>query len=146
MASSQPSQVHSKTSADSAGQAIYAALDEQTPEIRVLELLPFGGKSSLVESRILTIRLDKPYEPYLAVSYNWSSKQPTAAIKVNEAYLKIPRKQRGILFALRSRVEPQSRVMIWLDLLCIDQTSVEDTNRQVSLMGQIFSGAAFVYA
>jgi Heterokaryon incompatibility protein (HET) len=34
----------------------------------------------------------------------------------------------------------------WIDALCVDQTSICERNRQVAIMGQIFSNAAFVLA
>ena len=124
-------------------EALYSPLETSRLEIRVLELLPGEGT---IATRLHRMYIDEPHEPYSAISYAWGSRQDADTVRINSDSRGVPLKPWEILWNLRYRLAHKTSLRIWLDLLCINQNSIDDKNRQVSLMGEIFCNAETVYA
>lgn len=115
----------------------YQALGDY--DIRLLRVLP-GMPGQELKCECLIVRGCKgPRLPaYTAISYAWGDPSPSHLISLNN------RKY----YTTASVVEVLSRVRderdirtIWLDAVCIDQTNVLEKNRQVALMGYIYSSS-----
>ncbi len=48
----------------------------------------------------------------------------------------------AFLFAVQGNEPP----VLWIDAICIDQSSIQERNHQVTMMGSIYSQAACVYS
>ena len=130
----------------SAVPGLYTPLDSNKREIRLLQLYS-GTEPEAINTHLIPTSLDEPHVPYAAISYAWESREPQNLIHLNYSPVWIPSKQWAILRALWSRIRHGTGpVLLWMDLLCIDQCSIDDKNQQVSLMRDIFSSADVVYA
>ncbi|KAK4629368.1 Heterokaryon incompatibility protein 6, OR allele [Fulvia fulva] len=80
---------------------------------------------------------------YVAVSYSWTN-QPaseTLLVGIRSDQLAITAHLAAALRRLRNTHSP---VSVWIDAICIDQSSLEDRACQVEVMHEIFGGAADV--
>lgn len=115
-------------------------LEENDPEgFRLLKLLP--GKSS-DKIRCETIHISLKDEPnFEAISYSWQIESPPVEIECDKQTMTITE---NLAAALRVfRLEDSVR-LIWVDALCIDQSSTGEKNHQVPMMGNIFRAASIV--
>ncbi|KAL6707265.1 hypothetical protein ACN47E_004253 [Coniothyrium glycines] len=86
---------------------------------------------------------------YEALSYEWGSPELSHEVYIidsagNLAALRITRSLHQALCDLRLSIKsPQPRV-IWADALCINQSDIEERQRQVKIMGSIYREAAQV--
>lgn len=76
--------------------------------------------------------------PYTAISYCWGDADFVCPILVSEHYKTITRTLDDILRHLRDEYKP---VTVWVDQLCIDQTSDTDKGNQVKLMDLVYGRA-----
>jgi hypothetical protein len=114
-------------------------------EIRILEV--FRDHDDCLAATLRTSNLDGPFDQYFAISYAWGDRKAAFRIRINNsADFVIPAKQYEILETVLLFFESKDPVPVWIDLLCIDQTNVQEKNRQVSLMGDIFRKAQAVFA
>lgn len=120
---------------------IYVPLNTDKREIRVLQLFPDS-----IATKLSILDLDQPRQPYYAISYAWGSRALNRAININNVDFGIPTKQSDILHTIKNLLAQSTPVHIWLDFICIDQGNIQEKNRQVSLMGDIFQNADAVYA
>ncbi|UPX20655.1 uncharacterized protein EKO05_0010881 [Ascochyta rabiei] len=120
--------------------------------------LPIGNSSTIRLLEILnddtndddepiscSLRLASLDEEFVALSYMWGPEAATKSIKLNgESFLV----RRNLWDFLRQRRMDQSRGTesrcLWIDALCIDQTSNLERNHQVGIMGRIYSRASKV--
>lgn len=113
----------------------YASL-KRPRDIRLLTLRP-----ALTESQPITCRLqeaslnEKEHPPYEALSYTWGARQGTVPISCDGKTLLVTPNCESALRHLRLKLK--SRVL-WIDAICIDQTSVSEKNQQVPLMGELY--------
>ncbi|KAF5235708.1 hypothetical protein FANTH_11587 [Fusarium anthophilum] len=108
---------------------------------RLFELGP-GKDSDPLEGNLRTyLRQQAP--KYEALSYVWGSSVQNQHMKCNDKTFMITD---SLDVALRRlRLVGDSRCL-WVDQICIDQTSLEERSEQVSIMGDIYSGATIVIA
>ena len=79
---------------------------------------------------------------YDAVSYRWGDVQDRREIRLGgNTSFSITKSLDTALRYLRRETEP---VLLWADGICINQSNVDERNKQVSLMGQTFSRADHV--
>jgi len=71
---------------------------------------------------------------YEALSYTWDGQSPDQPIRCHGRTLKITRNCEIALFRLRN----SSKRRLWVDSICIDQTSASEKSVQVPLMGDIY--------
>jgi hypothetical protein len=92
-----------------------------------------------------TVFLDQENPPYYtALSYVWGAAEPTQETKIylGSGHLPITRNCQHALRQIRSL---HGNTTIWVDSICIDQTSETERHHQVSLMGDVYSRANKVY-
>jgi hypothetical protein len=116
--------------------SVYAALDGTTRQIRHLRLLP-GVEPSEVECELLVTPLD-PCEPFEALSYVWGNASDTFPIILAGAPKRVTENLYKALHQLRCADKPR---LLWVDALCINQSSIPERNQQVKLMRDIYRRA-----
>ncbi|KAB5518083.1 heterokaryon incompatibility protein-domain-containing protein [Coniochaeta sp. 2T2.1] len=108
--------------------------------IRLLVLDPSkDDKTPLHGSLLHTTFADCDYEliePYTALSYVWGDAAQTDEICISGEDVTITPTLASALRNLRDGTRSRP---IWADALCIDQSNLPERNRQVSLMGHIYS-------
>ncbi|KAJ9642859.1 hypothetical protein H2199_004380 [Coniosporium tulheliwenetii] len=109
-------------------------------EIRLLELQPGIGSDPLT-CKIFTTSLSKASE-YECLSYTWGDSAFYHDIVIEEqrrrSVLKVTSNLRSAL--QRLRLQHQSR-RLWIDQICINQKSIPERNKQVTLMRYVYWNA-----
>lgn len=115
----------------------YEPLEYDHHDFRLLKLS--GSQNGEIDRELYHAAFDS--EPYEALSYTWGGPELVEIIKVNNKTLRVT----GNLYAalLRLQVPGKGRVL-WIDAICIDQTSEADRSRQVSRMRDVFGNACQV--
>lgn len=104
------------------------------PYTRVLYLEPGRGEDVPFCGRLEVINLETA-PPYEALSYTWGKDPPCNYIWIQGNPLPIQPNLEGALHALR--LENEARCL-WIDALCIDQTSKPERSRQVAYMRLVY--------
>ncbi len=110
--------------------------DPQTPIIRLLTLQP-GHYGSKIECTISLVAL-RDLPPYEALSYAWGDPRCKSAIECNGASKLVTENLLAALYHIRSSNYP---VVLWIDAICINQSSKREKNQQVPLMRNIYEAA-----
>lgn len=117
-------------------------LERPDAQIRLLRILP--GQNDKFE---LTVHdFDPKYSSvpeYIAISYTWGDKEPTQPITVNGHVVQVRLHCWQALSRLRSH---HNTVIVWIDSICINQSSTKEKNSQVAFMGTIYKQAKSVAA
>jgi hypothetical protein len=103
--------------------------------IRVLNLLPTSGSD--LRGELLASSLDK-LPNYEALSYSWGPPVLSSMIICDGKELSITPNCEA---ALRRLHQPGKPRLVWVDSICIDQTSIPERNQQVKYMGEIYGQA-----
>ncbi|OAG42375.1 hypothetical protein AYO21_03251 [Fonsecaea monophora] len=116
-------------------------------EIRLLILAPRPRNSEPFGSRrlgdsIQHVRLSAS-PLYTAVSWMWGKHGDRVDFEVDGHTLRVQRNLKRIIQHLRH--DSQTR-RVWIDAVCIDQTSIQERNHQVQMMGRIYGNANYVVA
>jgi hypothetical protein len=131
----------------------YKPLNPDLNEIRLIDLLP-GGEHEPIACTIIIAELESV--DYSAVSYTWATEDGdasrTKSIQVytdedweEGRYIKVTANCENALRQLRSkRSERTTRIMIWIDSICINQERIIERNQQVSIMDRIYKNAEHV--
>ncbi|KAH7069922.1 heterokaryon incompatibility protein-domain-containing protein, partial [Paraphoma chrysanthemicola] len=91
-------------------------------------------------------RIPKPTRPsspapsYTCLSYVWGSDAGIHSIMINGDRFEVHENLYAFLRMLARKRRPCAK-SLWIDALCIDQTSIRERNHQVQQMGQIYSQA-----
>ncbi|KAJ2991518.1 hypothetical protein NUW58_g2485 [Xylaria curta] len=104
---------------------------------RVIRILPSGDKRAPIVISLEIMCVDQPPR-YEALSYTWGGQALDSAITCNGKTLYITENAQSAIRRLRSRFTAR---YIWIDAICIDQSSVREKNTQVSMMGDIYGKA-----
>jgi hypothetical protein len=131
-----------------AGRYRYKAL-QNTRAIRLLTLEPSSDFNSPLTCSLTEVSLDQIYDAsnsYEALSYVWGSGYGDNDITCEGKRLLITPNCGTALRSLRCRHEPR---ILWVDAICIDQSSeetqsIQERNEQVKMMGEIYRGAKCV--
>ncbi|KAK4182805.1 putative heterokaryon incompatibility protein [Podospora australis] len=111
--------------------------------IRLLVLEPSKDHDAPLTGTLLHTTLEdcdfELIEPYTALSYVWGDPTKTGTLILAGHVFTITATLANALRDLRDDSRPRR---IWADALCIDQTNIPERNRQVSLMGLIYTVAA----
>jgi hypothetical protein len=78
---------------------------------------------------------------YVALSYVWGAStlsRPYHRIQIGNQKLRITRNCEAALYTI---LKEQGPVAIWVDSICIDQSSLSERNHQIGLMGSIYERA-----
>ncbi|KAM0354803.1 hypothetical protein ACHAPU_000627 [Fusarium lateritium] len=112
--------------------------------IRVLRLQPAPRFESQLRCRLVPVCLDEKPQ-YWALSYTWGTDPPSLPIFcVDGQSIALLRITPNCASALRHLRDDREDRTLWVDGICIDQTSMEERSSQVALMGEIYTDAARV--
>ena len=109
--------------------------------IRVLHLERAVNDSDPLRCTLEEVSAHDPPE-YTAMSYAWDAETPAEPVDCEDSVLLITSNCEKVLREFRKH--PESQIM-WIDSICIDQASVEERNRQVTLMWTIYWRASRVW-
>ena len=119
----------------------YSPLDRSEDSFRLVKLLPSEDDELHCQITVESIKAQR--NQYVAISYTWGSESGKTAITLNSSRFPVRENLHALLLELHKR---QVVGPLWIDSICINQTSVKERNRQVTLMARIFGGATCVYA
>jgi hypothetical protein len=120
--------------------AVYSKLRLDHSSIRIVEIQP-GISSEEIHVSLDVYRLEAIAMQYEALSYVWGDQKSARDIYVNK--IKVPIGP-NLYSALESFRQPDGVKRIWIDAICINQTSFAEKSREVIKMGKIYSLASRV--
>ena len=107
---------------------------------RVITLLPSASREDRVEVSLEEVDLGSS-PSYEALSYAWGDPSQKVALQCHGKDLYVTPNCESALRHLR---KDSSVRTLWVDAICIDQSSIDDRNQQVRIMGDIYSKASLV--
>jgi hypothetical protein len=110
---------------------------EGSYSIRVLFLEPEPNYDAPLRCSLAELPLD-PAPEYSALSYAWDAQHPSCPVQCNGGVLRVTPNCESALRRLRHGQDVQK---LWIDSICIDQTSTSECSQQVALMGEIYKRA-----
>ena len=110
--------------------------------IRLLKIKP-GDSSAVIECETQIYPLNGGLV-YTAISYEWGARPADRTIVLNGHPLRVRRNAWFLLSQLRQLGYDKTSNLLWIDLLCINQSDNGERTRQVALMPQIYKTAAKV--
>ncbi|CAN9337341.1 unnamed protein product, partial [Alternaria alternata] len=115
----------------------YEPLDPTLKEIRVLDVAP-GIGDAIVECTMRRISLRHKFVPiYETISYCWGAPRPPSTIKLNGHLTSVPASSEAAIRRMRLSGRPRT---LWIDAICIDQSSVIERSDQVAFMSTVYCG------
>ena len=125
--------------------ALYAGvpIDAARREIRVLTLHP-GGWDSPVQCDLSPLAFERDPQ-YKALSYSWGKDPPNFDVKVNGIKITvngIPFRVRKNLYAILRRLrrdDAETKLVLWIDAICINQSDKGEKTTQLQLMALIYA-------
>ncbi|KAI3319703.1 heterokaryon incompatibility protein-domain-containing protein [Xylariaceae sp. AK1471] len=129
-------------------------LSDSTKEIRLLDLLPATASGTLA-ARLRRCSLDDT-PPYVSISHIWGHEKAVNPMHIEwgcgNKDLQISRHLESLLIGLLCHTldtlpeiwDNRSRLPMWIDMVCIDQTDVSEKSSQIPLMRRIYSQATTV--
>ncbi|KAI0856857.1 heterokaryon incompatibility protein-domain-containing protein [Xylaria cubensis] len=129
-------------------------LSAPTKEIRLLDLLP-ATTSKTLTARIRRFPLDDT-PPYISVSHVWGEEKVTSPMHIESGCgnrdIQISKHLESLLIGILCHTvdslpdiwDNGSRLPMWIDMVCINQTDVGEKASQIPLMRQIYSQASAV--
>ena len=109
---------------------------QSNDSIRVLHLLPGAFDDAInIELAEVSLLESRSYE---ALSYVWGSPIPTDPISCLGEDILVTPNCISAMRHLRYKKKPRT---LWIDAICIDQSSMDERSQQVGLMGVIYSKA-----
>lgn len=118
--------------------SMYDSVSLEPGEFRVLQVEPAHDPEDPIVTHLIKARVDSP-PMYDALSYRWEGGD-SQTVNVNGADLKVTDNLYAALRSLRRESHPLPKVL-WVDSICINQTSGPERAEQVPLMGEIYSQA-----
>ena len=115
---------------------VHSPLSE-TRSIRIIQLLPAKSSTWPIACGLEEASLDAKPE-YTALSYAWDGQQLDCPIVCSGRRLLVTRNCQAALRQLRHSTD---FLHLWIDSICIDQTSGDERSQQVALMGEIYKSA-----
>lgn len=116
----------------------YRGLD-QARDIRILELRPAEAFNDPLHLSLKQVSLeDHDRLQFEAVSYVWGARRGEQVVLCDDETIRVTSNCESLLRHLRLKDRARH---LWVDALCINQSSTSDKNHQVPLMGDIFESA-----
>lgn len=100
---------------------------------------------SVIRCKLRSTRLGGCKDKFIAASYVWGPAEPSNTILVNQCVFSVRVNLYRFLRALRAQ-QGSEKLYLWIDAICVDQSSIGERNSQVQQMGNIYSNAKCVYA
>jgi hypothetical protein len=131
-------QAHASTNSTSSEAYHYQPLDQSVKDtFRLATLLP-GPKNSPPRLILSDSTWQNGKASYEALSYVWGDQHTKKTIILNGSNFEVTENLYSALNHLRfEEFEDRSRVL-WIDAICIDQTSITERNHQVASMAEIY--------
>lgn len=120
----------------------YESLDLHTDQIRLLRIRP-RSKWQKIDCTIEHVSLGAVKAEYNCLSYVWGDQPEEHTILINGKSASI----RPNLFAFLLQASKRRKIYsspIWIDALCLNQSSLDEKNHQVQRMAQIYKYARHV--
>ena len=99
----------------------------------------------MIRCKLRSTRLEECKNRFIGASYVWGPAEPSHTILVNQCLFSVRANLYGFLRALQAQ-QGSEKLYLWIDAICIDQSSICERNSQVQKMGSIYSNAKCVYA
>ena len=113
---------------------------------REIRLLSVHGATKFEEDVCFTfhyIALDNRDLDYEAISYCWGEGRSTETMWCDGQMVTVTKTCARALKQFRPRTKGEVRTL-WIDGVCIDQSSLEERSQQVAMMGDIYANAKHV--
>jgi len=129
--------------ATSMSQSPYEALPVSRREIRVLEVAP-GNGNDMIKCKMKRISLrtwrvrTRHVRAYETISYCWGAPRDPSTIELNGHLTPVPASSEAAVRRMRLSDRPR---VLWIDAICIDQSSTTERSAQVALMATVYSTA-----
>jgi len=118
--------------------SLYRAIPLSHGEIRVLEVAP-GDGDDIVKCRMKRISLvNSPVPKYETISYCWGPPRDSSTIKLEGRQIRVPASSEAAVRRMRLNDRPR---VLWIDAICIDQSSTTERSAQVAFMATVYSTA-----
>ncbi|KAG0647275.1 Heterokaryon incompatibility protein [Hyphodiscus hymeniophilus] len=118
----------------------YLPIDNETSDgLRLLTLQPGTGRDLIRCDLYATTFAQRPL--YSALSYTWGTPGDTRYIVINGFQTEVGKNLWTSLYHLRHKTRP---LTLWIDAVCIDQSSIEDKSQQIPIMAHIYARAEHV--
>ncbi|KAL7935867.1 heterokaryon incompatibility protein domain-containing protein [Trichoderma chlorosporum] len=112
--------------------------------IRLIEIEPAACESDPLVCTMTEIAFGSRPK-FEALSYMWGTEKAKDAIMLNGFPFEVGKNLLDALHFLRSRVTSKDVCrLFWIDAICINQSNVEERNRQIRIMDQIYFRAGTV--
>ncbi|KAH7109450.1 heterokaryon incompatibility protein-domain-containing protein, partial [Dendryphion nanum] len=121
----------------------YAPLDHNSTSFRLLHLLP-GLSETPIQCHIFNTLVSEWENRYVAGSYVWGQPHSEKDIVLNGKPFKIRENLYAFLSAVRICLDKP--LAIWVDAICIDQSSILERNHQVGMMDVVYSNATATWS
>lgn len=122
---------------------LYQLVPLGSEDIRLVTLLPGRRKDFIaceLERKFLPRERGHSEKPnYTTLSYMWGNPRNPKCIQCNGFRLSITRNLYSALLHLR---DEHSAKVFWIDAICIDQSSIDERNRQLQRMREIYGQSA----
>jgi len=115
---------------------VYNRLQTDRPQIRLLLLLP-GLEHEKLACSLITVFLDDAPQ-YEALSYTWGDPNIKVPISLHGQDFLVGTNLKAALFHLRWVTRTRK---LWIDAVCINQADIYERNRQVQIMGDVYTNA-----
>ena len=120
------------------GAYCYDDLIEERREIRLLHV----EKSRYGKLLCRLIKTELRFAPaYEAISYTWDGQELDRVLIINGRKLAVTANAQQIVYDRASRLRPR---WLWIDAICINQSSIAEKSYQVAMMDQIYHVASRV--
>ncbi|KAK3353879.1 heterokaryon incompatibility protein-domain-containing protein [Lasiosphaeria hispida] len=117
----------------------YKPIAANSRRIRLLEIRPWPASVLPIRLRCDLVEYDlDTAPPFDAISYRWGSGERTHTVKIGQRGLAIPESAFGII---RQRTSTFRTRRLWIDAVCVDQSSDADKSQQVGMMRDIYDKA-----
>lgn len=113
---------------------VYSPLKESGTPFRLLSIFP-GQRDDPLECTLQQAELDHPPE-YETVSYCWGDPANTDSAIVDGTTVSLPATSVAVLRRIR---QTDSKRLVWIDAVCINQGDMHERNRQVLMMGGLYT-------
>jgi hypothetical protein len=110
-------------------------------EIRLISLLKADNFSDPLYADFAHTPMDDGEVAYHGISYTWGQEESSHEILFNGQLFFI---RKNLDSFLRYTRHTESKTVLWIDAICIDQNNIAERNRQISRMFEIYDAADIV--
>ncbi|RDW91856.1 hypothetical protein BP5796_01250 [Coleophoma crateriformis] len=124
----------------------HLSLDDPTQQIRLVSLDCTASDDEPISCSIHHIDTNAEVS-YAALSYAWGEPAPTSSIWLDGQPYRVTRSVRAALEVLRrqGREWDYTTRLLWIDAICIDQSTYHERTQQVQIMSTIYQRAHHVF-